>query len=117
MNYIDYIVMAAFFAVLFLIPAISAMRSKSKGANEYFKSAGSMPWWLIGVSMVAATTSTNSANLFTVSAILIPGIGGMAMAIGEVYLTGIACALILGIVVNIVLNLKKPVSTDDEENK
>ena len=65
MNYIDYIVMAAFFAVLFLIPAISAMRSKSKGANEYFKSAGSMPWWLIGVSMVAATTSTNSANLFT----------------------------------------------------
>ena len=24
-----------------------------------------MPWWLIGVSMVAATTSTNSANLFT----------------------------------------------------
>ena len=57
--------MAAFFAVLFLIPAISAMRSKSKGANEYFKSAGSMPWWLIGVSMVAATTSTNSANLFT----------------------------------------------------
>ena len=65
MNYIDYIVMAAFFAVLFLIPAISAMRSKSKGANEYFKSAGSMPWWLIGISMVAATTSTNSANLFT----------------------------------------------------
>ena len=65
LNYIDYIVMAAFFAVLFLIPAISAIRSKSKGANEYFKSAGSMPWWLIGVSMVAATTSTNSANLFT----------------------------------------------------
>ena len=65
MNYIDCIVMAAFFAVLFLIPAISAMRSKSKGANEYFKSAGSMPWWLVGVSMVAATTSTNSANLFT----------------------------------------------------
>ena len=65
MNYLDYIVMAVFFAVLILIPVISAMRSKSKGANEYFKSAGSMPWWLIGISMVAATTSTNSANLFT----------------------------------------------------
>ena len=65
MNFIDYIVMAAFFAVLLLIPAVSAMKSRSKGANEYFKSAGSMPWWLIGVSMVAATTSTNSANLFT----------------------------------------------------
>lgn len=65
LNYIDYIIMIAFFAALVIIPAISAARSKSKGANEYFKSAGSMPWWLIGVSMVAATTSTNSANLFT----------------------------------------------------
>ena len=65
LNYVDYIVMAAFFAALLVIPAISALKSKGKGAKEYFKSAGSMPWWLIGVSMVAATTSTNSANLFT----------------------------------------------------
>lgn len=64
-NYIDLIVMAVFFAVLIIIPAVSALRTKGKGAGEYFKSAGSMPWWLIGVSMVAATTSTNSANLFT----------------------------------------------------
>ena len=65
MNYIDYIIMAVFFAALILIPAISSFRAKSKGSSEYFKSTGSMPWWLIGVSMVAATTSTNSANLFT----------------------------------------------------
>ena len=64
-NYLDFIVIAAFFLVLLMIPAIAAMRSRGKGANEYFKSAGSMPWWLIGISMVAATTSTNSANLFT----------------------------------------------------
>jgi len=64
-NYLDFIVIAVFFAVLLIIPAIAAMRSRGKGANEYFKSAGSMPWWLIGISMVAATTSTNSANLFT----------------------------------------------------
>ena len=64
-NYLDLIVIAAFFVVLLLIPAIAALRSRGKGANEYFKSAGSMPWWLIGISMVAATTSTNSANLFT----------------------------------------------------
>ena len=57
--------MAVFFAALILIPAISSFRAKSKGSSEYFKSTGSMPWWLIGVSMVAATTSTNSANLFT----------------------------------------------------
>ena len=64
-NYLDYIVIAAFFLVLLLIPALAAMKSRGKGANEYFKSAGSMPWWIIGFSMVAATTSTNSANLFT----------------------------------------------------
>ena len=61
----DYIAIALFFAVLLLIPAVAAMRTKSGDSREYFKSAGSMPWWLIGVSMVAATTSTNSANLFT----------------------------------------------------
>ncbi|MBO7245480.1 MAG: uracil-xanthine permease, partial [Clostridia bacterium] len=46
----------------------------------------------------------DNANLFTVSAILIPGIGGMAMSIGKVTITSIACALILGIITNIVLN-------------
>ena len=65
MNYIDYIIMAVFFAALILIPAISSFRAKSKGSSEYFKSTGSMPWWLIGVSMCAASTSTNSANMFT----------------------------------------------------
>ena len=64
-NSLDYLEIALFFVILLLIPAIAAIRSRGKGANEYFKSAGSMPWWLIGISMVAATTSTNSANLFT----------------------------------------------------
>jgi len=74
-NYIDYIAIALFFAVLLAIPAIAAMCTKSKDSREYFKSAGSMPWWLIGVSMVAATTSTNSANLFT-EIIRRDGLGG-----------------------------------------
>lgn len=64
-NKLDFLIIAAFFVVLLLIPAITALRSKGKGAKEYFKSSNSMPWWLIGFSMVAATTSTNSANLFT----------------------------------------------------
>jgi Na+/proline symporter len=75
LNYVDYIVIAVFFAVLFAIPALAAMFTKSKDSREYFKSAGSMPWWLIGVSMVAATTSTNSANLFT-EIIRRDGLGG-----------------------------------------
>ena len=64
-NWLDFTVIGAFFAVLLAIPAVAAMRTRSKGGAEYFKSANSMPWWLIGISMVAATTSTGSANLFT----------------------------------------------------
>lgn len=59
-----------------------------------------------GLKMIQKVDLENHANLFTVSAILIPGIGGMAMAIGKVTITAIACALILGIIVNIILSKK-----------
>lgn len=60
-----------------------------------------------GLKMIQKVDLENNANLFTVAAILIPGIGGMALAIGKVTLTAIACSLILGIIVNIVLNRKR----------
>ena len=60
-----------------------------------------------GLKMIQKVDLEDNANLFTVSAILIPGIGGLAMQIGEVKITNIACALILGIIVNVVLHLKK----------
>ena len=57
-----------------------------------------------GLKMIQKVDLEDHANLFTVSAILIPGIGGMAMAIaGKVFITPVACALILGIVTNIIL--------------
>ncbi len=62
-----------------------------------------------GLKMIQKVDLEDNANLFTVSAILIPGIGGMAMSIGKVTITSIACALILGIITNIILNkFKKP---------
>ena len=60
-----------------------------------------------GLKMLQKVNLEENANLFTASVILIAGIGGMAMAIGKVTLTSIACALILGIIVNTVLNRKK----------
>ncbi len=57
-----------------------------------------------GLKMIQKVDLEDNANLFTVSAILIPGIGGMAMSIGKVTLTSIACALILGILVNVMLS-------------
>ena len=67
-----------------------------------------------GLKMIQKVDLENHANLFTVSAILIPGIGGMAMAIGgKVFITPVACALILGIVTNLVLNKLKKADKDD----
>ncbi len=60
-----------------------------------------------GLKMIQKVDLEDNANLFTVSVILIAGIGGMAMKIGQVTITSIAGALILGIIVNIVLHLKK----------
>ena len=60
-----------------------------------------------GLKMLQKVNLESNANLFTVASILIPGIGGMAMAIGKVTITNIACALILGIIVNIIVSKAK----------
>ncbi len=65
-----------------------------------------------GLKMLQKVDLEDNANLFTASVILIAGIGGMALAIGKVTLTSIACALILGIIVNIVLTRKKSKETN-----
>ncbi len=61
-----------------------------------------------GLKMIQKVDLENNANLFTTSVILISGIGGMAMSIGKVTITSIACALILGIIINVLLSKKKP---------
>ena len=70
-----------------------------------------------GLKMIQKVDLEDNANLFTVSVILITGVGGMAMAIGKVYITGIACALILGITTNILLNKFKKTEAVEAESK
>ena len=70
-----------------------------------------------GLKMIRGVDLDDNANLFTVSVILIAGIGGMAMGIGEVTITSTACALILGIIVNIVLNKGRKSVTSAEAEK
>ena len=67
-----------------------------------------------GLKMIQKVDLGDSRNLFVVSAILIPGIGGLSVSFGGVTLTTIACALILGIITNILLNLKKDKSDKAE---
>ena len=57
-----------------------------------------------GLKMIQQVDLNESSNLFVVSSILIPGIGGLSVSFGKVTITTIACALILGIVTNILLN-------------
>ena len=60
-----------------------------------------------GLKMIQKVDLNDNRNLFTVSVILIAGIGGMALKIGQVTLTEVACALILGIITNLILGFKK----------
>lgn len=60
-----------------------------------------------GLKMIQDIDLGDNRNLFVVSVILISGIGGMALKIGQVTLTEVACALILGIITNLVLSEKK----------
>ena len=59
-----------------------------------------------GLKMIQDVDLNENNNLFVVSIILITGIGGMALKIGQVTLTEIACALILGIITNLILSKK-----------
>lgn len=61
---IDWIIIFLFFVVLISI-AIFSSRSAGKGYNEFFLSGRNMPWWLLGVSMVATTFSADTPNLVT----------------------------------------------------
>jgi uracil permease len=56
-----------------------------------------------GLKMIQKVDLGQSKNLFVVSVILIAGIGNLSLTFGEVTLTSIACALILGIIANVVL--------------
>ncbi len=59
-----------------------------------------------GLKMIQNVDLNENRNLFVVSVILISGIGGMALKIGQVTLTEVACALIIGIITNLILSKK-----------
>ena len=61
---LDYVLIILFFLTTLIIGVVVAKRS-GKNASEYFLSGRSMPWWLLGMSMVATTFSTDTPNLVT----------------------------------------------------
>jgi solute:Na+ symporter, SSS family len=59
---LDWLIVAASLLVSF-IPALLMARRAGSSTAEFFTSGRAAPWWLIGVSMVATTFSTDTPNL------------------------------------------------------
>ena len=61
---IDWVVVVAFLAFSLAVGVVLSRRAGSS-AREFFLSGRNMPWWLLGMSMVATTFSTDTPNLVT----------------------------------------------------
>ena len=60
-----------------------------------------------GLKMIQQVDLGENKNLFVVAVILITGIGGLTLTFGQITITSIACALILGILTNLMVSGKK----------
>jgi len=61
---IDWIIIISFFIISLFI-GLWTSRTAGKSVNSFFLSGRSMPWWLLGISMVATTFSADTPNLVT----------------------------------------------------
>lgn len=59
---IDWVIIAAYLLFSLMI-GVWVMRQAGKNSTEFFAAGKNMPWWLLGVSMVATTFSTDTPNL------------------------------------------------------
>lgn len=59
------ILILVLFLVISLAIGVFASKKASKNQEEYFNAGGNMSWWLLGISMVATTFSTDTPNLVT----------------------------------------------------
>lgn len=61
---IDWVIIIIFFGVLLSIGFISS-RNAGKSSANFFLSGRNMPWWILGISMVATTFANDTPNLVT----------------------------------------------------
>lgn len=110
------------FAVAFFYPALALVESISSCSAIVGGICIALYGFIAvsGLRMFKHVDLDNSKNLFIVAAILIPGIGGLTLNLGPyISITSIACGLILGILVNLVLKpgkaeVKKEVTYEKE---
>ncbi len=61
---LDYSLIITFFSIVLFI-GIYVSKKSGKNSTEFFLSGRTMPWWLLGISMVATTFSTDTPNFVT----------------------------------------------------
>ena len=61
---IDWLIISSFFIITLIIGVLVSKKS-GKDVTEFFLSGRKMPWWLLGISMVATTFSADTPNLVT----------------------------------------------------
>ena len=61
---LDWIIVGGYL-LLSLAVGVWASKKAGKDTRSFFLAGGNMPWWLLGISMVATTFSTDTPNLVT----------------------------------------------------
>ena len=64
LNNLDWSIVGIFFIITLAI-GLWVYKSSSKNSNEFFLSGRNMPWWLLGISMVATTFAADTPTLVT----------------------------------------------------
>ena len=64
MTFFDWSIISAYFIIALLIGVWSSKKA-GNDTKSFFLADREMPWWLLGVSMVATTFSTDTPNLVT----------------------------------------------------
>ena len=64
LQFVDWSIILVFF-ISFIVIGFLTSKKSGKNSKEYFLSGRNMPWWLLGISMVATTFSADTPNLVT----------------------------------------------------
>ena len=69
-----------------------------------------------GLKMLKEVDLSENKNVFVISTILITGVGGLVLQFNHIEIRTVACALVLGIIVNLLVNHKRKEKPAEEEN-
>ena len=69
-----------------------------------------------GLQMLKGVDFSKSKNIFVIAAILVGGVGGLTLQLRNVVISPVACALLLGVVINLIVNIKLPKKDKDEKS-